>query len=482
MLRYDMPKGVLQLNIIQIFSTIGFAVLLGTLNLYLQSKGMPLAEVNILTASFFALNFLLHFLGGALGGSFMSYRVLFLVSMVTQIVGLICIASPELNVILLGMACYLTGAGLNISCINMMITHRFDSNDMRRRTAFSVNYACMNIGFIIGFVIANAFQVKHEYSAMFVVAAIGISFALLSHILNWRYVPDVGSLYAKKFNRLKSSKYYSALIVIACFFVTWFFMHHGHIASAAIYVVFVSVLIYLLYLGFQQNNAARNKVIAFIVLSGAGLVYAFIQGLTATGMQNFIYYNTTMQFFGLHVEPGGFSIFESFGVIIFGFVLAKLTARRLRLKQEKYKASSLVTTGLGVNIIAFLIMPLGIWLSGIYSGHRIALYYPIAMMLLVALAEILVNTINFSLVGELISPKLQGLFTGYLFVNIAVGNNLAGPFSNLIMGQYRSLQGISLAKTNPMYFKMFIVLAVIAAVITLIYFCLARWLERLKVN
>ncbi len=48
-----MPKGVMQLNTIQVFSTVGFAVLLGTLNLYLQKVGMPIAEVNTLTASFF---------------------------------------------------------------------------------------------------------------------------------------------------------------------------------------------------------------------------------------------------------------------------------------------------------------------------------------------------------------------------------------------------------------------------------------------
>lgn len=45
-----MPKGVLNINIISATSVIGFAVLLGTLNLYLQKRGLPIEEVNILTA------------------------------------------------------------------------------------------------------------------------------------------------------------------------------------------------------------------------------------------------------------------------------------------------------------------------------------------------------------------------------------------------------------------------------------------------
>src|SRR6185312_16402298 len=135
MSKYDMPKGVLNLNLIQIFSTVGFAVLLGTLNLYLQTKGMPIAEVNILTASFFALNFLLHFLGGSLGGSYFSYRNLFFCSLILQIIGLLCLGSAHMHILLAGMAFFLTGSGLNVSCINMMLTQRFMAQDMRRRTA-----------------------------------------------------------------------------------------------------------------------------------------------------------------------------------------------------------------------------------------------------------------------------------------------------------------------------------------------------------
>ncbi|OIN83318.1 hypothetical protein KX00_1418 [Francisella sp. TX07-6608] len=71
-----MPQGVLQINIIQIFSTVGYAVLMGLLNFYLTDHGgFTKTQANTLTASFFALNFLLHFLGGALGGKFFSQNL-----------------------------------------------------------------------------------------------------------------------------------------------------------------------------------------------------------------------------------------------------------------------------------------------------------------------------------------------------------------------------------------------------------------------
>lgn len=480
MSKYDMPKGVLNLNLIQTFSTVGFAVLLGTLNLYLQTKGMPIAEVNILTASFFALNFLLHFLGGSLGGSYFSYRNLFFCSLILQIAGLLCLGSSEMHILLLGMACFLTGSGLNVSCINMMLTQRFAADDMRRRTAFSVNYSCMNLGFILGFLVANYFQGMHNYVAIFTFAALCLALALILHLFAWKHLPDINTFYMTHLKQKGSTHYLGFAIVILCFFVTLFLMHNPNIGSALVYIAFVLGVIYVLYLAFKQTPEFRNKTLAYIIMIAASLVYAFIQGLMSTALQNFVAYNTDMSFFGIHIEPSGFNSFESIGVVIFGFLLARVIQNRHHTSKPAFPAGKLISGGLGFNVIAFLMIPLGIWVAGVSHSGSVSLLFPIALMLFVALAEVLVNAVNYSLAGEFIQPKYQGLFTGYLFLNVAVGINLAGPFSNIILGQYNSLTNIPAAQTNPMYFKMFIFLAIAAAVITLIYLALANWLTKLK--
>ena len=57
-----------------------------------------------------------------------------------------------------GLALFLTGSGLNVTCINMMLTQRFAPADLRRETAFLWNYAGMNIGFFVGFSAAGHYQ------------------------------------------------------------------------------------------------------------------------------------------------------------------------------------------------------------------------------------------------------------------------------------------------------------------------------------
>ncbi|AJI68940.1 putative membrane protein [Francisella tularensis] len=102
-----MPQGVLQINIIQIFSIVGYAVLMGLLNFYLTDHGgFTKTQANTLTASFFALNFLLHFLGGALGGKYFSFRGLFLVSVCLQVVGMFMIAEHNQTLIVYSMALF----------------------------------------------------------------------------------------------------------------------------------------------------------------------------------------------------------------------------------------------------------------------------------------------------------------------------------------------------------------------------------------
>jgi hypothetical protein len=56
-----------------------------------------------------------------------------------------------------GLAFFLTGSGLNVTCINMMLTQRFTPEDPRREGAFLWNYADER-RFFIGFTVAGYFQ------------------------------------------------------------------------------------------------------------------------------------------------------------------------------------------------------------------------------------------------------------------------------------------------------------------------------------
>jgi POT family proton-dependent oligopeptide transporter len=90
-----------------------------------------------------------------------------------------------------------------------------------------------------------------------------------------------------------------------------------------------------------------------------------------------------------------------------------------------------------------------------------------------------VIAINYAMAGEMIQPEHQGLFTGYLFLNIAFGINLAGPISNFAINGEVATHMITAASTNPMYMKIFLIMAAVAVVITFIFFLLMKMLNRM---
>ena len=185
------PEGAAALFFIQIFATLGFAVLYSTLVLY-ATKHLHLGvkEATAFMGVFGAFNYGLHLFGGYLGGRFLSNRNLFVGGMVLQVLGCACIASGTLPLFYVGLALFLTGSGLNVTCINMMLTQRFAPEDPRREGAFLWNYAGMNVGFFIGFSVAGYFQATESYSRLFIFATLGNFVAIILALLNWKTLAD----------------------------------------------------------------------------------------------------------------------------------------------------------------------------------------------------------------------------------------------------------------------------------------------------
>ncbi|QLE79829.1 peptide MFS transporter [Francisella sp. Scap27] len=469
----EMPKGVLQINIIQIFSTVGYAVLMGLLNFYLTDHGgFTKTEANTLTASFFALNFLLHFLGGALGGKFFSFRGLFLISVALQVVSMFMIAEHHQTIIIYGMALFITGAGLNVSCLNMMLTQLFKSKDRNRRVAFSINYSCMNIGFAGSFLLSGIIQSYGAYTIAFYTAAGCLAFSIVLHLFNFKNVEDKDTYFHNQFSK-SIARYFSApAVILACFIFSIFLIKNPEYGSFLVISVFVMIIIYLVYTALKQTPEYRERIFAFMILSSACMVFAFVQGMQSSALENFVEFNTNKSLFGITMQPATVNIFETLGVIVFGFLLAIFAKRRLE-NGTTLAPGSLITRGIGLYIVAFLMIPLGIMLANKDTG-TVNVIFPILLLVIVAAGEIHVNATSYALVGDLIKPIHQGMFTGYLFVNVAVGIIISGPVSNYAIGNEISAKHITALGTNPMYSNIFISLAVIAIVLTIIFFLISK--------
>jgi len=110
--------------------------------------------------------------------------------MAVQVIGCACIATGTLALFYVGLALFLTGSGLNVTCINMMLTQRFTPEDPRREGAFLWNYAGMNVGFFVGFSAAGYFQATQSYSSLFIFATLGNFVAIILALSMWKTLAD----------------------------------------------------------------------------------------------------------------------------------------------------------------------------------------------------------------------------------------------------------------------------------------------------
>ena len=226
----QIPDGAGVLFFVQIFATLGFAVLYSTLVLYAtQHLHFAAKDATTIMGVFGAFNYGLHLFGGYLGGRFLSNRNLFVAGMVLQVLGCACISGGTVALLYLGLALFLTGSGLNVTCINMMLTQRFKPDDARREGAFLWNYAGMNVGFFVGFTAAGHYQQTENYSGLFIFATIGNLIAIIITAVSWRTLADRETPLLEV-TRSKFRQRFAAgmAIVVVLVPVVWFLLQHPH--------------------------------------------------------------------------------------------------------------------------------------------------------------------------------------------------------------------------------------------------------------
>src|SRR5256886_6092677 len=284
------PEGTAALFFIQIFATLGFAVLYSTLVLY-ATKHLQLGvkEATTLMGVFGAFNYGLHLFGGYLGGRFLSNRNLFVGGMGLQVIGCACIATGTLALFYVGLALFLTGSGLNVTCINMMLTQRFTSEDPRREGAFLWNYAGMNVGFFVGFSAAGYFQATQSYSSLFIFATLGNFVAIILAALTWKTLADRNTTLLDATPKQFRLRQLAGIgILIGLVPVVWFMLQRPGGTETLIKAICGAVALTLIYLTIHhQDRRERWNMTAYLILTIGSLMFWSLYQMAPSGLMLF---------------------------------------------------------------------------------------------------------------------------------------------------------------------------------------------------
>ena len=245
---------------------------------------------------FGAFNYGLHLFGGYLGGRFLSNRKLFVGGMALQVIGCACIATGTLALFYVGLALFLTGSGLNVTCINMMLTQRFTPDDPRREGAFLWNYAGMNVGFFVGFSAAGYFQATQSYSSLFIFATLGNFVAIILAVSRGRRWPTATHRCS---TRRRSSSSCASSPVSA--FSSASFPSCGSCCSGPaapkriLKMICAAVALTLIYLTVRhQDRRERRNMTAYLILTIGSLMFWSLYQMAPSGLMLFAVHNVNL--------------------------------------------------------------------------------------------------------------------------------------------------------------------------------------------
>jgi len=448
----NVPEGAGVLFFIQIFATLGFAVLYSTLVLYAtQHLHFPAKKATAIMGVFGAFNYGLHLFGGYLGGRFLSNRNLFVGGMALQVAGCACIAGGSVGLLYWGLALFLTGSGLNVTCINMMLTQRFKPDDVRREGAFLWNYAGMNVGFFVGFTAAGHYQLTESYASLFIFATIGNLVAIVLAGAYWKTLADRNTPLVEESDRDQFRRRFAAGvgILVGLVPIVWILLQYPDGTETLVKAICAAVALALVWLALRHRDSReRNNMWAYLVLSLGSLVFWALYQMAPSGLQLFAVNNVDRNVWGLEVAPQWIQNINTVVIVVGGPLMsalfARLRARGWNIDIPKQFAAALLLMGLG-----FLVLPAGISLAG--GDGMVSFRWLFASYVLQSIGELLISPIGYAMIGKLAPRKYQGIMMGAWMLVTGLASLFAGDFSGMIP---EPSEGTALT-TNPVYSKLF---------------------------
>lgn len=449
--RFTAVPGTAALFFIQIFATLGFAVLYSTLVLYATKHlNLPTKTATTLMGVFGAFNYGLHLFGGYLGGRFLSNRSLFVVGMVLQVIGCACIATGTLAMFYVGLALFLTGSGLNVTCINMMLTQRFTPEDPRRESAFLWNYAGMNMGFFVGFSAAGYFQATQSYSSLFIFATLGNFGAIVVAMITWKILADRNTLLLDKPpNQFRLLNLVGLAIVIAIIPVVWYMLQRPHGAETILKTICAGVAVTLIYLTLRhRDRRERRNMTAYLILTIGSLMFWSLYQMAPNGLTLFAVNNVNLMVGPLKIQPQWIQNINTMCIVLGGPLFAALFTR-LRARGWRIDIPKQFATSLLLMAVAFFLLPLGIKLAG--ADGKSAFGWLFASYVLQSIGELLISPIGYAMIGKLAPRQYQGIMMGSWMLVTGLASLFAGDFSGMIPEP----TGSTAAATNAGYAQLF---------------------------
>uniref|UniRef100_UPI0035CA3001 peptide MFS transporter n=1 Tax=uncultured Sphingomonas sp. TaxID=158754 RepID=UPI0035CA3001 len=397
------------------------------------------------------------------------------------------------GLLLLALSLIVIGNGFFKPNIATIVGALYAKDDRRRDAGFTIFYAGINIGSILGQIFCPLLVDLFGWWAGFLIVS-------AVQVIGWAMTQfDGGRLAGYGEPPVQPGRDRAPLIYVlalASVAVFWLVFHNvmtaevaaagsglaGYVAATpflgkVLFVVFFAAVIGIpLWAAKVGNRQEFQMMLAAIILVVFNVTFWTLFEQAASSLTLFADRNTDLSIFGISMSAATTQQFNPLFVVGFAPVLSWLW---LSLAKKGWEPSIQVKFGLALLLVGLGFVVLALSGSSADVAFRVSLWWLVLTYFLHSIAELCISPVGMSMITKLSIGRIVGMMMGVWYLSISVGEYLAGAAA-----QAASVQTVGGQVTNPelalnTYLATFLTggeLTIGAGVVLLV---ISPWLKRL---
>ena len=378
------------------------------------------------------------FVGGLFADKILGFRKSLFWGGILMIIGSLILATNPHDFFFLGISFTVVGTGFFKPNISTMVGKLYKAGDSRTDAGFSLFYAGINLGALLGGylciaigkgeLLSGLIPEDKRWNVAFGLAAIVMVISLINFVFTQRSLGPIGLIPERKLadgtvvpmEKWKIYGVYALTLLFVPLIMTM--VSVPQYTDYFMWTVGPLTLIYLFYEMTKVNVAERNKLWAALVFIMFSIIFWGIYEQSGGSLSIFAANNLNKDLLGL--DPNGVN--NSGGAFFIIFLAPLIGLFWIWLSKKRLEPNTIIKFGLG-----FIFLGLGYYvlfatrffadLQGITSLN----IFTIAL-LVITFGELCLSPIGLSIMTKLSTEKLQGMMMGMWFLASAYGQYVAG--------------------------------------------------------
>ena len=475
------PKQIWSLFFSEMWERFCFYGMRGMLVFFMISQlNFHEKEANLQYGATQAFVYAFTFVGGLFADKILGFRKSLFWGGLLMIVGSLILATDPHKFFFLGIAFTVVGTGFFKPNISSMVGQLYKPNDSRADAGFSLFYAGINLGALLGGYLCIAIgkgelfggiiSEELRWNVAFGLAAIVMVISLINFVFTQKSLGTIGLQPGHPDNETKSAtmpkwKEYGVYILSLIFIpIIMKMVSVPEYTDYFMWTVGPLTLIYLFYEMSKVTSAERKKLWAALVFILFSILFWGIYEQSGGSLSIFAAKNLNKDLLGL--DPNGVN--NSGGAFFIIFLAPLLGLLWIWMSKRKIEPNTIIKFGLG-----FIFLGLGYYvlfatrffanLQGITSLN----FFTIAL-LVITLGELCLSPIGLSIMTKLSTKNLQGMMMGMWFLASAYGQYVAGIIGASLVSAKENASNYDALLTYTEGYKQLALYAVVAGVVLIL--------------